>query len=225
MGISSRTRDWRDGVMETSTFNPIRPASIRAMTRMCGPTGWIWTANLAPKARTWISVPMNPTERLGRPGRTSSCASVPLAMTQTTACPGRLPSGRFRRRLMRHPLWAERCGWPPGHIRHELPSPSIPTSTADSLDPRVSGTGGTGLRTSRRLTGGPVVSVVTITAGGGVSAIDGFTIRNGVGTASDSGLRGGGIYCSFSAPSIANNTITANTAAHGGGIQCYYASP
>lgn len=50
-----------------------------------------------------------------------------------------------------------------------------------------------------------------------VSAIDGFTIRNG--------LHGGGagIYCSLSWPTITDNTITQNV---GGGIACYYgASP
>ncbi len=63
-------------------------------------------------------------------------------------------------------------------------------------------------------------SVVTALAGFQVSTIDGFTIRNGTGTLSALYLYGGGIYCSSSSPTIANNTITGNSARYGGGIYC-----
>ncbi len=89
-------------------------------------------------------------------------------------------------------------------------------------------------------------SVVTVRAGHEISTIDGFTIRNGsssygggiccefgsltianntiTGNSADYG--GGGISCiDFSSPTIANNTITGNSADDGGGIYCYYASP
>lgn len=63
-------------------------------------------------------------------------------------------------------------------------------------------------------------SVVTSTAGYLVSTIDGFVIQNG--SASD----GGGIFCSYAAPMIANNTIVSNSATdRGGGVFCNYASP
>ncbi|MBN1513142.1 MAG: right-handed parallel beta-helix repeat-containing protein, partial [Phycisphaerae bacterium] len=61
--------------------------------------------------------------------------------------------------------------------------------------------------------------VVTVSAGHEISTIDGFTIRNG------SSPNGGGIYCLYAAPTIANNTITGNSSYYGGGIYCYYASP
>ena len=52
-------------------------------------------------------------------------------------------------------------------------------------------------------------------AGPGWSTIDGFTIRNGKAT------NGGGIYCSYASPTIANNTITGNSGwSSGGGILC-----
>ena len=58
-------------------------------------------------------------------------------------------------------------------------------------------------------------SVVSVLTGDRVSAIDGFTIRNG--QASD----GGGIYCGCGSPTITNNTITDNSS----GIYCYRSSP
>jgi parallel beta-helix repeat protein len=65
-------------------------------------------------------------------------------------------------------------------------------------------------------------SVVTATGVGyRLSAIDGFTIRNGA--ASD---YGGGVYCSWSSPTISNNTISANMAGYyGGGVYCAWCSP
>ncbi|MBN1489457.1 MAG: right-handed parallel beta-helix repeat-containing protein [Phycisphaerae bacterium] len=60
-------------------------------------------------------------------------------------------------------------------------------------------------------------SVVTTAQGASeTTRIDGFTIRNGIASS------GGGICCSsYSCPTIANNTITANTASSsGGGICC-----
>ena len=71
------------------------------------------------------------------------------------------------------------------------------------------------------LDGGAGGSVVTaLTCGYGVSAIDGFTIRNGKAN------EGGGIFCAYgSSPVISNNTIQGNSARYGGGIDCYHASP
>lgn len=67
------------------------------------------------------------------------------------------------------------------------------------------------------LDGGAGGSVVAVSEGyGRMSAIDGFTIRNGTGS---------GIFCQYSSPAIANNTITSNTASKGGGISCLYSSP
>lgn len=63
-------------------------------------------------------------------------------------------------------------------------------------------------------------SVVTSPAGAANDTIiDGFTIKNG------SAVLGGGVYCAGSSPTIANNTITSNSAtgfdnSSGGGIYC-----
>ncbi len=51
-----------------------------------------------------------------------------------------------------------------------------------------------------------------------LSALDGFTIRNG------SASSGAGIYCRSSSPMIANNTITGNSAYDGGGLFCAFSS-
>jgi hypothetical protein len=58
-------------------------------------------------------------------------------------------------------------------------------------------------------------TVVTIRAGQQESTIDGFTVRNGMATPA-----GGGIACSSSRTTVANNTIIGNTAVYGGGIVC-----
>ena len=69
------------------------------------------------------------------------------------------------------------------------------------------------------INGNAIGSVVTFNSGeGSGSTLDGFTIRNGSGNGS--GNTGGGIYCSSSAPTIINCTITGNTAYAGGGIGC-----
>ncbi len=68
-------------------------------------------------------------------------------------------------------------------------------------------------------------SAVTAAAGYRVSTIDGFTIRNGTGTLSESDRFGGGIYCLSSSPTIAHNTIVENSANDGGGIYCSKSSP
>lgn len=60
-------------------------------------------------------------------------------------------------------------------------------------------------------------SIVTTISGHWLSAIDGFTIRNGTGTLVNSYYVGGGIY-STSALFISNNTITDNSAQNGGGL-------
>ena len=69
--------------------------------------------------------------------------------------------------------------------------------------------------------GGSVVTADNI--GNRTSGIDGFTIRNGIGTQSSS-YNGGGIYCNNSSPSISNNVVLSNNATYGGGIYCKYAS-
>ncbi len=69
-------------------------------------------------------------------------------------------------------------------------------------------------------------SVVTSQVPGfATSTIDGFTIRNGSGTLSDSYSYGGGIYCYNSSPTIANNTIIGNSATYGSGISCEKSAP
>jgi hypothetical protein len=65
---------------------------------------------------------------------------------------------------------------------------------------------------------GPVVT--SSHSGFHVSAIDGFTIRNG-----SSSSFGGGILCDYSSPLIANNVIIHNSATFGGAIFCRWASP
>ncbi len=68
-------------------------------------------------------------------------------------------------------------------------------------------------------------SVVTALAGHRASAIDGFTITNGSGTVWGSYPYGGGLYLLFSSPTIANNTITGNSAHQGGGLCLDFSSP
>ena len=77
------------------------------------------------------------------------------------------------------------------------------------------------------LDGNQAGSVVTAPLGAtATTRIDGFTIRNGGGTPQSGGSPdGGGISCSASSPTIANNTITSNSAASGGGIFCQESSP
>jgi parallel beta-helix repeat protein len=78
------------------------------------------------------------------------------------------------------------------------------------------------------LDGGAAGSVVTVKAGNKWSTIDGFTIRNGNGTANPSGSSrfGGGVSCfRRSSPIITNNTITENSSGSGGGIYSETASP
>lgn len=63
-------------------------------------------------------------------------------------------------------------------------------------------------------------SVMTPPSGAtATTRIDGFTLRNGAGTLSDSKRYGGAVYCNSSSPTIANNTITGNSATYGG-IYC-----
>ncbi len=71
------------------------------------------------------------------------------------------------------------------------------------------------------LDGGQGGSVVTANVlARGSSTIDGFTLLNGNGTLSGSYRHGGGVYCYQASPTIANNTITGNTAYEGGGVYC-----
>ncbi|HQA43193.1 MAG TPA: hypothetical protein PK579_01425 [Phycisphaerae bacterium] len=73
------------------------------------------------------------------------------------------------------------------------------------------------------LDGNRTGNVVTSPSGAtATTRIDGFTIRNGY----VSNGYGGGIYCSSSSPTIANCTITENSASFsGGGIYCSSSSP
>ncbi len=66
-------------------------------------------------------------------------------------------------------------------------------------------------------------SVVRFVSGeGSGSVIQGFTLRNGIGSALDEFGYGGGIFCYLSAPRIINNRIENNEAHFGGGIACFY---
>jgi parallel beta-helix repeat protein len=65
-------------------------------------------------------------------------------------------------------------------------------------------------------------SVVTIRAGWNMSAISGFTIRNGNGAAQSYQLPGGGIACRAVSLAISDNTISRNT--NGPGVYCTSAS-
>lgn len=77
------------------------------------------------------------------------------------------------------------------------------------------------------LDGGGTGSVVT--AGSMITAaarIDGFTVRNGNSIYAPRGYTsGGGIYCYLGSPTIANNTITGNSAQWGAGIYCDQSTP
>jgi predicted outer membrane repeat protein len=71
------------------------------------------------------------------------------------------------------------------------------------------------------LDGNAAGSVVTSPDGATTTTrIDGFTIRNGIGKLASGNRFGGGIYCSSSSPTIANNIITGNSADDGAGIVC-----
>ena len=69
--------------------------------------------------------------------------------------------------------------------------------------------------------GGGARRVITCSSGEGADTIiEGFTITGG------SASTGGGIYCSYSSPTITDCTITGNTANDdGGGVYCYDSSP
>ena len=69
-------------------------------------------------------------------------------------------------------------------------------------------------------------STVSIKSGeGNYSILDGFTIMNGTGTQCAAGVRGGGIFCQNSSPTISNNIIEYNNCTLGAGIGCLDASP
>ena len=69
-------------------------------------------------------------------------------------------------------------------------------------------------------------SVVTFANGEGPdSVLEGFTIKDGSGTVTSSGLGGGGVFCDAASPTIKNNTIILNWGTDlGGGIYCRDAS-
>ncbi|MBC8205293.1 right-handed parallel beta-helix repeat-containing protein [bacterium] len=54
------------------------------------------------------------------------------------------------------------------------------------------------------------------------SVLEGFTIRLGY---NETEYYGGGIYCSYSSPTIRNNIISQSYAYYGGGIGLYHSSP
>lgn len=73
--------------------------------------------------------------------------------------------------------------------------------------------------------GNQVRSVVVFPGGGSEDMVlDGFTIANGNGMYSQTYYYGGGISCFGDSPTIANCTITGNSADFGGGINCYLSS-
>ena len=78
--------------------------------------------------------------------------------------------------------------------------------------------------------GNQVGSVVTFDNSETEEAVlDGFTIRNGIGTYIETyygwDYLGGGIYCYRSSPTITDCVLTENIALDGGGIGCEYSSP
>ncbi|UCC44408.1 MAG: right-handed parallel beta-helix repeat-containing protein [Candidatus Zixiibacteriota bacterium] len=64
--------------------------------------------------------------------------------------------------------------------------------------------------------GGSVSSVVNFELCDSLTAITGFTIRNG---------SAGGIRCSSTSPTISSNVISGNSASYGGGIACWSSNP
>ncbi len=58
-----------------------------------------------------------------------------------------------------------------------------------------------------------------------LTAINGFTIQNGMATYEQPYQFGGGIYCFEATPSLENLIVTNNTASHGSGIACENSSP
>jgi parallel beta-helix repeat protein len=73
--------------------------------------------------------------------------------------------------------------------------------------------------------GDQIASVVKFASGEGLgSVLEGFTLTNGSGTPSGPYTSGGGIYCSFSSPTIRGNIITGNRVNYsGGGVYCLFA--
>ena len=65
---------------------------------------------------------------------------------------------------------------------------------------------------------------VFVTNEGARSVLSGFTLQNGVGTF-EFGYEGGGVYISFSSPTIKGNVIKNSTAGYGGGVGVYFGSP
>ena len=142
-----------------------------------------------------------------------------MATMRTTAPRGRWPSGRSRPASIAGPArLAARYGSKKGPTWSGSSWPTTHTCTAASPGRRT-------LRSQRDwslhqsiVDGNHATTVVTANhLGHNLAAIDGFVVRNG------NGSDGGGIYCE-SAVTIANNTITGNSADTGGGIYCTAAS-
>jgi len=74
--------------------------------------------------------------------------------------------------------------------------------------------------------GGSLGSVVTFQSAETLDAIlEGFTVTNGIGSATGGwGLSGGGIFCENASPTITGNLITGNDADYGGGGAWRYSS-
>ncbi|MFQ5654124.1 MAG: DUF1565 domain-containing protein, partial [Planctomycetota bacterium] len=104
-----------------------------------------------------------------------------------------------------------------------LVSPGTYTETIDFLGKGVS-VASTGGASVTIIDGGQQqTSVVSFSSGEGpASVIEGFTIRNGLGTFIPAAQRlvGGGVYCGGTSPVIRNNIIMSNQATNGGGICC-----
>lgn len=79
------------------------------------------------------------------------------------------------------------------------------------------------LNTQIRQSGNSLVRFIS--GEGETSVLDGFTLMHGNGTKVNSDYYGGGIYCSYSSPTIKNNIIRNNSCTFGGGIYCESGSP
>ena len=71
---------------------------------------------------------------------------------------------------------------------------------------------------STNLDGGGVMRVIICAYADSNTVVDGFTIRNGYATGTPD--RGGGLYCYYASPKVANCEFVENVAEYGGAIAC-----